>query len=298
MNRNGKRNLRRMAAGFGILLLLSLTAVAQAQSLAAPEEAKPQPSIAAPEKTAADYQMEKAKMEAEKARLDAEKARLETEKIRLELERLKTDKSAAAKKDDDKAEKANEPDKEAVEGRHRHDGLFLRMSTGPGFGVFMGKGTKNHGPVAIYDDPEGYVSTWGFVFSIGGNVAENLILHAEFAGMGGFAGQSEHHEFGGHHLGLGVTYYFMPANIYITGSVGPSFVTMTRNDTFDHCDDDMDLDAAIGIGASFGVGREWWISDNWALGVGAKLLYSYTAEDDDLDMHHVGGLILFTATYD
>jgi hypothetical protein len=62
-------------------------------------------------------------------------------------------------------------------------------------------------------------------------------------------------------VGGGVTYYFGKSNVYVTASVGAALLT------FDIDGDSEDSDTGIAFDA--GVGKEWWVSDRWGLGVSA-----------------------------
>lgn len=57
-----------------------------------------------------------------------------------------------------------------------------------------------------------------------------------------------------------------------------------------------------GIGINLAIGKEWWVSDNWGLGVAAQLSSTVlpdknlrTGEELNLTTHSVG--ILFSATF-
>ncbi len=62
-------------------------------------------------------------------------------------------------------------------------------------------------------------------------------------------------------IGGGVTYYLMPANVFLSGSVGPG--SFRRMDT----DDDSSVSSDKGFGFQLKAGKEWWISRRWGLGV-------------------------------
>lgn len=67
-------------------------------------------------------------------------------------------------------------------------------------------------------------------------------------------------------LGPGVAYYFMPANFYVSGTLVFGNVSVTV--------DDMEVgETKWGPGLSFMAGKEWWVSDNWGLGVAGQFFY-------------------------
>jgi len=160
-----------------------------------------------------------------------------------------------------------------------HDGFFLRLSTGGG------------GASAKIKDATGSVKLSGFAtegdLAIGGIVGENLALHATMlgwlvqdpdaevtitgfgTGTGTINGQQS---FG--MLGAGATYYLMPTNVYLTGSVGFGVMSF---------DPDQGSKGSTKPGAAFtaGVGKEWWVGDSWGLGLNGNFTY-FSAKDDDL----------------
>src|SRR5512140_1473305 len=117
----------------------------------------------------------------------------------------------------------------AANAPREHDGgLFLRLSAGGG--------TAQTKATSVFDEPSGITSDLEFTgtagefnFAIGGIVAENLAVHGTLAGWGINEPDAK---FGGDKVrihnfdmtmamvGGGVTYYFMPSNIYLSGSVG------------------------------------------------------------------------------
>lgn len=90
-----------------------------------------------------------------------------------------------------------------------------------------------------------------------------------------------------------MTYYFMPSNVYLSGSLGLANAAIeTDFDTFD---------SDFGYGINLAVGKEWWVSDNWGLGVASHLYYSripdaeLNGEEPYLDTVSVA--LLFSATF-
>jgi len=64
-------------------------------------------------------------------------------------------------------------------------------------------------------------------------------------------------------LGVGVTYYLMPANVFLSGAVGFGGLQITQND--------VDHDTEAGFATRVGIGKEWFVSDSWGLGLAACL---------------------------
>jgi hypothetical protein len=138
-----------------------------------------------------------------------------------------------------------------------HHGFFLRMDLDAGYHDTSGGSTTVDGPGA------------GFGISIGGNVADNLALFGTFAGSGS-SGESTRAAHG--ILGVGLTYYFMPANVFLSGAVGFAGMRITLND--------VDYDSDAGFGGRFGVGKEWFVSDSWGLGVAGYFDFAVAKQKD------------------
>ncbi|MBI5525571.1 MAG: hypothetical protein HY897_04490 [Deltaproteobacteria bacterium] len=194
------------------------------------------------------------------------------------------------------------------EGARKHDGLFLRFALGPGFGSYQGTGVATAPPsVGVVNNPSGDGSKFGGSISLGGVVAENLIFHGDVWGNGNNPRQTSNAftQFGTGAFGGGLTYYFMPQNVYVSGAVGlaSSWLLIMDPDTVD---EDWDgrgrhgmpdgVNAGSGIAAYLSVGKEWWVSDNWAMGAALQGDYAHT-QGQNLDFNYSGVKVLFTATF-
>lgn len=178
------------------------------------------------------------------------------------------------------------------EGYHQHDGFFLRLATG--WGVHAANASvSNSDPVKPYEPISGEVAIsgqGGFTeVAIGGVVTDNLALHADLFMFGTDEAKTRHdwqwlmHEKaqsgGGIGLGIGATYYFMPINIYVSAALGVGVygivekegsLDLPGEETVDQYLEYTDRKLELGAGGSafnFMVGKEWWLSSNWALGL-------------------------------
>jgi hypothetical protein len=117
-------------------------------------------------------------------------------------------------------------------------------------------------------------------FQLGGQVTKNLIFYGEF----GFSSQTNPEmEWPGHSgstsdvsvsvgdLGIGITYYLMPVNIYFSLSGLYSSVQLEYNNT--KSESEIEFDNINGINVM--IGKEWWVGAQWALGV---TLYGYYSD--------------------
>jgi hypothetical protein len=165
----------------------------------------------------------------------------------------------------------------AAAGGPSHHGFFLRMDLDAGYHNASGASTTVDGPGA------------GFGISIGGNVADNLALFGTIAGSGsgGDNTRAAHGIFG-----LGLTYYLMPANVFLSGAVGFAGMRITLNN--------VDYDSDAGFGGRFGVGKEWFVSDSWGLGVAGYFDFAVAKQKDVLNpptWWSFAPLVAFTATF-
>jgi hypothetical protein len=185
---------------------------------------------------------------------------------------------------------------------HNHDGFYLRLAIGFGGSFISGNNSDFVGDV----DLSGL--GLGTSIGIGGALTENLILNADLfsatvfdstvkqngrrigdaSDVGNALAVGEDQQLLG--FGVGVTYYIMPVNVYLAGSVGLGQVV------FEGIDGDRDS-SDLGFGANVMVGKEWWVGTDWGIGVAGQLIF--VSVGDDL-LNHVNGLattLMFSATY-
>lgn len=188
---------------------------------------------------------------------------------------------------------ANAEELKAKMGEHIHDGFFLRLA--PGIGVMSTSETLG----STKYEYSGSSSL--FNFAIGGAIFEDLILHLDLAGAAmadpklKINGQSANNTTNDHStslLGIGLTYYF-PTNIYLTGSAGRAVTQVKANGNTYRTDS--------GYGFNLMLGKEWWVSENWGLGVAGQWLYTKCPDKPvngvtpDVKASSIG--VLFSATY-
>ncbi|HAH24648.1 MAG TPA: hypothetical protein DCL77_13005 [Prolixibacteraceae bacterium] len=159
------------------------------------------------------------------------------------------------------------------DGYHRHDGFYLSLCGGPVFGSVMDH-INSYGSASTLN-----MSGTGGVFDlkIGGAIKENLILHAAIISNAvtgpTLETTSNMHittvkapdTFGvGEAMwGVGVTYYVMPSNILVSGTLGLGKFSLT-----DTKDSNNNITTEGGLSVQLKLGKEWWVSKNWGLGVG------------------------------
>jgi hypothetical protein len=171
-----------------------------------------------------------------------------------------------------------------------HDGFLLRLSAGGGWAK-----TSADTPLG---DAEASGPAGDGNIAIGGAVAPNLILHGTLWGwavhepdveFGSLSGSTEDVTLNMSAWGVGITYYVMPANLYLSPSVGAAELTLEE--------DGVSVSTDTGIALDFTLGKEWWVGDNWGLGVaGAVSLHKVPDGDIDEDWTGPGFGVRFSAT--
>jgi hypothetical protein len=157
-------------------------------------------------------------------------------------------------------------------GTHTHDGFYLRM--------FLGFGYTN---MELEDQDVSVGGTGGaFGIALGAAVSENLIVFAEIFDdiamnptlkQGGTEFEGNDISAGVVAVGGGIAYYFMPSNVYVSGTL--SWGQLTVRDT----ENNEEIgESEFGPGLSLMVGKEWWVSPNWGLG-GALQIYGGRMKD-------------------
>jgi len=169
---------------------------------------------------------------------------------------------------------------------YRHDGFFLRLTLGMGY--MWGRGA----PDAELD---GYAGALGV--SVGSMVSENLALHFDMNGANAFRSalsidgsedQTYNAVFQTTGVGLGVTYYLMPANVYASVGIGAGWLYTTAYGRVD--DSNFVLtgheSSNFGPAVTVSLGKEWWVHPDW--GVGMSAVYQYlSVNGEDLGKYTV-----------
>jgi len=159
------------------------------------------------------------------------------------------------------------------DGYHKHDGFYLSMNTGPVFGNVFSNDKSYSSPNTMDMSGPGAVID----FKIGGAIRENLILHADII-SNAVVGPTiistgninppkvkapQTLSVGEEMYGVGITYYIMPSNILLSGTLGLGSFSI-----IDSKNDNNNVITDRGFSMQLKLGKEWWVSKNWGLGVG------------------------------
>jgi hypothetical protein len=171
--------------------------------------------------------------------------------------------------------------------RHVHEGFFLRLHIGPG-GSWISRPDESYSGISL-----------GMGLAIGGSVVEGLALHVDLQSTWLLSPDAEVNgrdvdfdaNIGMQSLGLGVTYYFMPVDLFLSGSLGIGRLAFET-------DSGQTKETSVGFTLNTLVGKEWWVGSDWGIGVAGQFLFMRVEDyTDDESMNAFAFNLLFTATY-
>lgn len=149
---------------------------------------------------------------------------------------------------------------------HRHQGLFLRFDLGGGY---LRSSAMPNGTDASLSG-----AAVSFGVSLGASVMENLSVFgrasissapAPTASLAGASAGTSSSSLDFLSIGPGVNYYFMPSNFYLSGAILMTGLVTTLEGNSGS--------TKVGFGATFSVGKEWWVSDRWGLGIAGQFSF-------------------------
>lgn len=141
-------------------------------------------------------------------------------------------------------------------GEHTHDGLYVGMRAGVGRLRNPAFGNRDYGVLEGRD--------LQLALAVGAAVSRHVILFGELSESQ--VRQSDGMDPGDFSLvvaGPGVAYYLEPSNVFFSGALGWAGFGSTR--AWDH--------SGQGMTGRLSVGKEWWVSSNWGLGLAAEALF-------------------------
>jgi len=173
---------------------------------------------------------------------------------------------------------------------NRHFGFFIRPDLGLGY--LTSSESTPLGDATI----SGVAGLAGV--SIGGAVAENVILGAHLfdavssnpdVSLGGSSANTSDTTVTMFGIGPELTYYFMPNNIYISGTLALTRMTVSSNGN--------DASTDWGFGTRLTLGKEWWVSDHWGLGLSGHVSYANNNDPDSNGGSHTMSSWAFGAAF-
>ncbi|MCB9785349.1 MAG: hypothetical protein H6744_01535 [Deltaproteobacteria bacterium] len=180
-----------------------------------------------------------------------------------------------------------------------HDGFFARLAVGGGWQRLLAPERTQ--------DLRVKGATLTFEGSVGLSVERHLILHltthywqmlgADFStdGRGSMGGKA-----GSIAIGPGLSYYFMPVNIYLSGAIALGFMFMERPEGLGLVRaPKRSFRSDGGWVLLISAGKEFWVSGEWAVGLQAYFTLSNFPEPANVPVWAGPGFGLrLTATFD
>lgn len=181
----------------------------------------------------------------------------------------------------------------------RHDAghFFMRLSGGLGFSG------------AAFDDAAEttFRGAGGMgSFKFGATIARNVALGADLFGLsmlepsveqnGRDLGNADNTRASLGALGIGGTFYVMPANIYFAASVGFGVGTLEINVREGPIQLRFKEDTKVGLAGNLMIGKEWWVGRRWGLGLALQAILSSLETDEGTGLGVFGVGVLFSAT--
>jgi len=176
-------------------------------------------------------------------------------------------------------------------------GFFMRLAGGFGYGV------------ASLDDPSETTmkGLGGQVdLAFGGTVTPNLALHVDLFGASVFEpsvesggrdqGDAENTTMRLGAIGIGVTGYIMPVNLYVSGAVGVGVGSLHSRFELLGGTLDVEEDSDPGLAINLMVGKEWFISRRWGIGLAGQVIISSLETDGGVGLGIMSFGLLFSAT--
>jgi hypothetical protein len=185
-----------------------------------------------------------------------------------------------------------------VPGSHTHDGGYVRLQLG--FGYTSMSATSGSDTLKLSGGGA------GFGIAVGGAVTRNVIIYGtivdsiasdptiELNGMSVTANGTSAGVIG---LGAGMAYY-LDANVFLAGSLLASRLVIDDSNGNEMGRSDW------GFTFEGLLGKEWWVSDNWGLGLSGQLMlgamkdHAALATGEAVPTWHLAAFnVLFSATY-
>ena len=158
-----------------------------------------------------------------------------------------------------------------------HDGFFLRFDLGSGSGTLINEATdsgsqKHAGSDTLINIQLGWSWNENLVLHVGhsSSTANNTTRNfdsVEIYGVKNVPVESSEYEV--NTTTLGISYYFMPLNFYISPEYRFDGKAETKSTVAESLSLRLNDHYKFGSGTGFGLtlGKEWWVSENWGLGL-------------------------------
>jgi hypothetical protein len=191
----------------------------------------------------------------------------------------------------------------ASPGARTHDGFYMHFGTGLGY---LSDSERASGITST--DVKWKGMAFAFEFALGGTPAPGLVIGGMLTGTtvpsptvesGGISVTTSNVSLSMVAIGPLITYYVDPTGgFFLRGMVGYGQLSASDNSG------NTTTNNPVGVVANFGLGHEWWVADQWSLGVlgsfsYASLKYSQTVLNVTAEDKHsvISPSVQFSATY-
>ncbi len=173
---------------------------------------------------------------------------------------------------------------------HSHAGFYLRMQPGIGIGYANFEDlVEASGGSGAFSLHLGYAPVENFI--VFGKFSSNSITNPTLTLAGSVNIATDNTQYTVNAFGAGVTYY-LPVNFYLTGSIDIATSKLKMGD--------LELDSDPGIGMELSLGKEWYVSGKWGLGLALLTQFSKMESKEDDVTYDLGNVfigLMFSATY-
>ncbi|MBI5513645.1 MAG: hypothetical protein HY909_07740 [Deltaproteobacteria bacterium] len=185
-----------------------------------------------------------------------------------------------------------------------HQGFYTRLALGAGY--LSSTETTSFGDVSVTG------GGLALQVALGGYVAPGLALHGTLRGtvaldpavrFGTTTAVVTNGSLQSSAVGVGVTYTFVPVDFYLSASLGVGVLRVERALSGSFSSVRVEAQTELGLALDFGLGKQWAVSDDWALGVSGMLFYQRNSErassssSATFPIDSLGVAVLFSATY-
>ncbi len=175
---------------------------------------------------------------------------------------------------------------------HRHEGVYVRLYIGPAYTRMTA--SEAGSDYAIKG------SGGAFGIAVGWAIKDNLILYGQLfddiamdptVERDGVSTTANDTAAGVVGPGIGLTYYLMPTNLYLSATLGMTQLTIQEDG-----EEVGETDFGPGLSAMFG--KEWWVSANWGLGLAGQAFFgSMKDKGGSPTWTTTAFAVVFSATY-
>jgi hypothetical protein len=177
---------------------------------------------------------------------------------------------------------------------NQHAGLYLHLHLGGGFTSLS---ASSGGTDVKLSGASG-----SFAAALGGTVSPNLIVYGSIFGSSmsdpdltitGYGTSSTSGTVSLIGVGPGLAYYIEPVNMYVAGTLAAMKISSSDSNG------NNTGESSWGVGFQGLVGKEWWMTPEWGLGIAGEIIVASMKDSTQSDITWTGTAfnVLFSATF-